>query len=189
MKPLTRLLGRLLHDVHAGERYLSVNHPALKNLPETITLRSEWFEPGASIPLEAAGNGVGANVSPPLSWEGAPKHTRGYLLVIQDPDAPLPRPFVHLIALGIRPEHRSLDKNELAENGSAAPYGRNTSGRRGYQGPRALPAHGPHRYVFHLMALSEPSVLGRSGNLNAVLEANVAKVIAHGVLIGTFEQK
>jgi Raf kinase inhibitor-like YbhB/YbcL family protein len=186
--PLARLIGWFLRGVRAGDEHLSVNHPGLRDLPQTITLRSEWFAHGASIPPKAAGRRVGENISPPLTWEGVPKEARGYLLVIQDPDAPLPRPFVHLVALGIAPEQRALAQNELAENGAAAPYGRNTFGGRGYQGPRALPGHGPHRYVFHLMALSQPPQL-ETGGLGAILKANVSKVVAHGVLVGTFEQK
>lgn len=186
---IARLAGRLLRGVHAGDTHLSVHHPRLKGVPQTIQLRSAWFAAGGAIPGHAAGQGVGANVSPPLEWTGAPDETRGYLLILQDPDVPLRRPFVHLIALGIPATRRFVAAGELAEDGPFAPFGRNTAGRRGYQGPRALPAHGPHRYVFHLLALRVPPVITTSNRLDAILAANMAHVIAHGTLVGTFEQK
>jgi Raf kinase inhibitor-like YbhB/YbcL family protein len=185
---IARFLGGLLAGVRAGDSHLTVHHPALKNLPQTLVLRSHWFAPGEPIPLKAAGQGLGDNISPPLEWSGVPPESKGYLLVIQDPDAPLPRPFVHLIALGIPAERRAVEPGELAAGGSGAPYGRNTFGPGGYRGPRAVPGHGPHRYVFHLMALSEPPLRGASEKLEDILAANAANITAHGVLVGTFEQ-
>ncbi len=53
------------------------------------------------MPVRSAGRGVGDNVSPQLSWDGAPGDTQDLVLIVEDPSAPLPRPFVHAVVTGI----------------------------------------------------------------------------------------
>ena len=96
-----RWLGRLLNRVRAGDRHSAWNHTGLCGVPEVIALRSDWFEDGKPMPLRSAGIGVGDNISPPLDWNGVPDGTIELALILEDPDAPLPRPFLHLIAYGI----------------------------------------------------------------------------------------
>jgi len=46
----------------------------------------------------------GREVSPPLSWSAAPEGTAELLLVMEDPDAPMGKPFVHCVAgAGVSP--------------------------------------------------------------------------------------
>jgi Raf kinase inhibitor-like YbhB/YbcL family protein len=178
-------LGRLLKGVHAGESGLLWSKvPA----PETLVLTSPAFTSGGRIALEFAGKGVGDNVSPPLAWRGVPVHTAELVLVIEDPDAPLPWPFVHLSAYGILPTLTQLQRGELNTPGRAL-FGRNTNGSMGYTGPRALPAHGVHRYYFQLFALSSPSGLVGGARLSAVTERLQRDAIARGRLLGLFERE
>ncbi len=44
------------------------------------------------MPRRCAGAGVGDNVFPAIRWTGVPSVAVGLGLVIQNPDAPLPRP-------------------------------------------------------------------------------------------------
>jgi len=60
------------------------------------------------MPVRCAGRGVGDNVSPQLSWDGAPEDTQELVLIIEDPSAPLPRPFVHAVVTGIPASMKSL---------------------------------------------------------------------------------
>src|SRR4051812_41288959 len=87
-----RVLGRLLRGIHAGEKHLAWNDPAVRGAPASIVLTSPSFEAGSCIPKRHAGKGVGENVSPPLSWSGVPPHAAELLVIVEDPDAPLPRP-------------------------------------------------------------------------------------------------
>jgi phosphatidylethanolamine-binding protein (PEBP) family uncharacterized protein len=63
-----------------------------------MTLTSTDVKPGAKIVDEQAFNGwdcTGKNVSPALSWSGAPKGTKSFAVSIYDPDAPTGSGFWH----------------------------------------------------------------------------------------------
>ena len=54
-------------------------------------LTSPDIKPGATIADEQVFNGFGCsgkNISPALQWSGAPKGTKGFALLVHDPDAP-----------------------------------------------------------------------------------------------------
>jgi hypothetical protein len=108
-------VGHLLRRVRAGEQGLLWNSEAGKDAPASIELVSDAFDSGASIPHRHAGDGVGDNVSPPLAWRNIPHDTAELALVIEDADAPLPRPFVHTVVTAIPPEVTRLAEGALVE--------------------------------------------------------------------------
>lgn len=183
------IVGRLLRGVRAGERHLSWNHPAMRGVPETLVLQSASFAAGGSLPQRCAGQGVGDNVSPALAWSGVPAGTQELLLTFEDEGAPLPRPVVHLVVLGIDPSHPGFGEGALA-NGLVAParFGIGSFGRLGYAGPRPVPGHGPHRYVFQLFALGRKLDFDRPPKRAAILERATGSVLARGRLVGLFER-
>lgn len=186
---LSRILGTVLKGVHAGEARLAWNHPAAA-APQLLTLSSASFPKEGVIPRRYAGRGAGENCSPALAWSRPPEGTRELVLIMEDPDAPLRRPFVHLIAHGIAPQASGLPEGALEPSAAGTPvFGRNTFGGVGYQGPRALPGHGPHRYVFQIFALNRPLALHQPARLGDLLAAMQGSVIARGRLDGFFEQK
>jgi phosphatidylethanolamine-binding protein (PEBP) family uncharacterized protein len=156
------MLGRLLRNVRAGDRHLLWNDPSVRHAPDSIVLSSTAFAAGASIPA------LGRHLSPPLEWSHIPPETAELLLVVEDPDSPLPRPSVHLVERGISPTLTGLAEGALAA----------------YKGPRPPPGHGPHRYVFQLLALRTP--IGTRGNVRGALAGNV---LARGRLDGIFERR
>jgi Raf kinase inhibitor-like YbhB/YbcL family protein len=187
---LSRSLGRLLRGVHAGETHLAWNQAATARAPDSITLTTDAFPAGGTIPVRHAGRGVGDNISPALRWSNPPAGTAEWVLIMQDPDAPLPQPFVHLIAYDISAEVTELPEGALSTSSGRARVGRNTFGSSGYAGPRALPGHGPHRYVFQLFALDR--CLGgftKPPSLKTLLKAMQGSVVARARLDGLFEQK
>lgn len=184
-----RALGFLLKGRRAGEAKLAWNHRAVSSAPVNMSLTSDWFEDGGLMPERAAGPGVGANRLPPLRWSAPPAGTREVALIIEDPDAPLPRPVVHLVLLGLTPELRALAPGDL--NGPApggGRYGRGTFGSAGYSGPRPLPGHGPHRYIFQLLALDRLANKQGELELAAWLEAICGHVIGRARLTGVYQQ-
>jgi phosphatidylethanolamine-binding protein (PEBP) family uncharacterized protein len=133
----------MLRGVRAGERGLLWNSEAGRDAPGSIELVSEAFDSGASIPRRHAGDGVGENLSPPLAWRNIPHDTAELALVIEDADAPLPRPFVHTVVTAIPPQVSRLSEGALAE-GTQHPgvFGKGSFGGRGYRGPTPVPDHG-----------------------------------------------
>jgi Raf kinase inhibitor-like YbhB/YbcL family protein len=186
---LTQVLGYLLRGVHAGETHLAWNEAATARAPASITLRTDAFPAGGLIPVRYAGRGVGDNISPGLRWSPTPAGTAEWVLIMQDPDAPLPRPFVHLIAYGISAETTELEEGALSAPCSRVRAGRNTFGRSAYAGARALPGHGLHRYVFQLFALDRCLSFTKPPHLRALLQAMQGSVVARARLDGFFERK
>ncbi|MBU3064964.1 YbhB/YbcL family Raf kinase inhibitor-like protein [Nocardia sp. NEAU-G5] len=189
------VIGRLLRPVRAGIGKTAWHHPATAAAPETITVTSNAFADGAPIPRRYAGAGVGDNIAPPLAWSGAPEAAAELVLIVEDPDVPLPRPIVHALLTGIDPGIGELREGamNLPAPGSpseplAAHIGVGSFKRRGYAGPRPIPGHGPHRYIFQLFALDTPSGLADEATLPRTLTAMDGHVIARGRLTGTYQR-
>ncbi|MBB6249960.1 YbhB/YbcL family Raf kinase inhibitor-like protein [Nitrospirillum iridis] len=188
--PRRHWLGRLLRGLRAGDGRLVINHALVMDAPATLRLSSPAFTDGARMPRRHAGGGVGDNLSPALTWTGVPAGTAALALVMQDPDAPLPRPATHLLATGIATSRKSFEEGELCPQvGNGLTLGRGLFGRVGYAGPRPVRGHGPHRYVFQLLALEHPLALPELPSLGDLLAALTPQtVLAWGALTGTYER-
>jgi Raf kinase inhibitor-like YbhB/YbcL family protein len=186
---IARALGRLLKGRHAGEEKLIWNHSTIAHAPASIRLSSSAFAHDGPIPLRYAGAGVGENISPPLRWSNIPESAVELALVMEDPDAPLPKPFVHLIAAGVSSALTGLEEGALSAALAGLLLGSGTFGKVGYSGPRALPAHGPHRYVFQIFAVNGKLSFPRTLTRKTLLEACHGKVIGRGCLVGFFERE
>lgn len=178
---------KLLRKIRAGESKLAWNHAATASAPESVMLSSTAFENETGIPQRYAGKGVGENVSPALSWTGVPDGTAELVLIMEDPDAPTPSPFVHCVAT-IQPNTDSLDEGALATSQSGVTLGKASFGQVGYLGPAPIPGHGPHHYVFQLFALDAPSGLEAKATKKGLLEAMQGHVIGRGRLVGIYER-
>jgi Raf kinase inhibitor-like YbhB/YbcL family protein len=101
----------------------------------------------------------GADVSPHLSWSGAPEGTQSYAVTVYDPDAPTASGFWHWAAFNI-----PADVTELAANASAdgMPDGtvqlKNDGGTVGYIGAAPPPGHGRHHYYTVVHAVDVASL-------------------------------
>ncbi len=185
----SRWLGRLLRGVHAGESHGVSNHSSLRLASLSITVNSDWFDHGAAMPERTAGRGVGSNISPPLSWSGLPTKTAEVAIIVEDPDAPLPRPFIHLIAYGVAPELAFMPEDFLSASSQQLRLGRNTTGAMGYMGPRPVPGHGLHRYHFHVLALDRRAEFASPPKLKPFLSQIAGSVVARGILTGVYERQ
>src|SRR5215469_12910977 len=81
---------------------LTITGPAQAHLiPEKLQakeqsmfqLKSNAFQPDGNIP--SLYSCEGENVSPELTWSGAPQGTKSFALVLHDPDAPHPGGYTH----------------------------------------------------------------------------------------------
>jgi len=188
---MRRFVGTLLRGVRAGEKHLAYNDPAAANAPLSLVISSSSFEFGGTIPRKHAGPGEGENISPELSWMGVPPETAELVLIVEDPDAPLPRPFVHALATGIPPGTLTLAEGRLSETntpGDGLSMGKNTFGKTTYGGPRPVPGHGPHTYVFQLFAIDKHLAFEGVPSRADVLRQMEGAVIARGRIEGTYER-
>lgn len=183
-----RTIGRLLRSVRAGDRHLAWSDPRLRTISGGIDLISPAFGDGAPMPRRYAGSGVGDNISPPLGWSHVPPGTAELVLIMQDPDAPLPRPVTHLIAR-IPPDRDRVAEGALSPGKDAdIRFGRGSFRRIGYAGPRPVSGHGPHRYIFQIFALTEPLTGATVPDLSATLAGIAKSACARGQLTGMFER-
>ncbi|MGQ4512880.1 YbhB/YbcL family Raf kinase inhibitor-like protein [Streptomyces sp. DW26H14] len=186
------LLGRLLNKRRAGDAHTAWNLPNLRG-PEVLSLTSDRFGDGGTMPLEHCARNIGGDdTSPHLAWTRPPGGTVQLLLVVEDIDVPLSRPAVHCTAL-IDPSSGPLAPGALSGRQPAAGVRvlRSTIGR-GYHGPAPIKGHGPHRYVFQLFALGasvdDTATPVDRARPRAVLSAVTAPVLGRARLTGVFER-
>ena len=183
------VLGRLFRRVRAGAHRSPLAGSAYA-APESITVTSPAFADGDAMPRSSAGKGsgkgLGDNTSPPLRWEGLPTETRQLVLIIDDVDVPLPRPLLHTVTV-LDPTLDGVAAGRLQPGTTGMRFIRADLGNRGYAGPRPIPGHGAHLYRFHVLALDEP-IPDTVTTAKALLAAMSGRVLARGVLTGTYER-
>ena len=155
----------------------------------SLSLSSNAFKDGGALPVRLTADGAG--LSPPLHWSELPPGTASLALLVEDADAPFPRPLVHLVLHGLSPELGGLLEGavpmRMAESRNFI-AGRNSFARRGWLPPSPVPGHGPHRYVAQLFALSAPLQFQRVPGRGALRIAMRSLLLGHGRLVGTYER-
>jgi Raf kinase inhibitor-like YbhB/YbcL family protein len=144
-----------------------------------LRLRSPAFEHHKPIPPRHTGDGE--DVSPALEWSGVPDGTRGFAVVMHDPDAPLLDGFTHWVTYGIPGEAHGLP-----EGRGGRVTGLNSFGNASYNGPAPPPGHGVHHYYFWVYALDEDLVLPANLDRRALFAQIEDHVIEQARLVGTY---
>lgn len=180
------LLGKLLKNRRAGETGLAWHAPHLAGA-ETLAVTSPDFQHEETLPVVHAGRKLGGqDTSPALSWTAVPAGTTQLLLVVEDPDAPTPKPFNHGVFL-IDPTVTGLARGALDGQNPASGVRALRSGKgRGYLGPAPIRSHGPHRYAFQLFALAKPITATPEAPPREVLAA-AGEVLARGRIDGFYD--
>jgi len=150
-----------------------------------FTLRSPAFADNGPIPVRYTGRGE--NISPALSWYNPPPATQGFVLILDDPDAP-GGAFTHWVIYNLPKDANALP--EAVGRAEMLPSGgrqaRNSFGKIGYDGPMPPPGK-VHHYVFTLYALD--NVLDAAApTKNAVMSVLANHTLAKTVLTGTYQQ-
>lgn len=183
-------LGALMRNVRAGHSKLVIVQPDVVTTDARIDLSSPAFAAGARLPVRFTADGPG--VSPPLVWGEAPAGTASLALIVEDPDAPALSPLVHAIVWQLPADERRLEEGAIARDGDGAAdgrdVGRNSYFTEGWLPPDPPTGHGPHDYVFQLFALSETPDIGRNPGRAAIVKAMAGKVLAAGLLVGTYSR-
>jgi Raf kinase inhibitor-like YbhB/YbcL family protein len=150
----------------------------------SFSIKTAAFSEGGSIPKRYTCDGT--DLSPELTWSGAPTGTQSFALIADDPDAPAGT-WTHWIIWDI-PSHATalpegVPKNETLSDG--ARQGKNDFKRIGYNGPCPPPGK-PHRYYFKLYALGAKLDLKSSATRQEFERAMGSHVLAHAEVMGKY---
>lgn len=126
-----------------------------------FTLSSADIKPNGEIANHFVYQGFGChgdNVSPQLSWHGAPQGTQSFALLVHDPDAPTGGAgWWHWIVYNIPATATAIAQGAGTTDGAALPKGamqaKTDFGQSGWGGPCPPQGHGKHHYHFTLHAL------------------------------------
>jgi Raf kinase inhibitor-like YbhB/YbcL family protein len=147
-----------------------------------FSLTSTDFADGEPIPAKFSCDGV--NVSPALSWSGAPDGTAAFALIVDDPNA---RGFIHWVLADMTGSATGALPEAVSASPDAPVQGRNDFGAIGYGGP-CPPAGSDHRYRFTLIALDRPLGLLGTPSADEVRAAADGHVLAEATLTGTYRR-
>jgi Raf kinase inhibitor-like YbhB/YbcL family protein len=123
-----------------------------------MSLKSTTFQDGQMMPRKVANknpqnpNCVGDNVSPELSWSGAPAGIKSYALTMVDPEGRGGLGVFHWVAYGIPPNVTGFAEGETSKESPKYVGGKSTQGVGFYSGPCTPPNVQPHHYTFVLIA-------------------------------------
>jgi Raf kinase inhibitor-like YbhB/YbcL family protein len=173
----------------AGDERLAWFKPGLSAAPELL-VRSDAFENMSSIPAKYSADGQA--ISPPLSWSTIVSGAGSLALVVEDPDAPTPNPFVHWLLYNIPADLRGLPEDvrheEIAAAARGAMQGKNSALKIGWTGMAPSKGDSAHHYHFQLFALDRRLDLAPGAGRTALFEAMSGHVIGRGALIGTYQR-
>jgi Raf kinase inhibitor-like YbhB/YbcL family protein len=189
LEKIPHWLGAALSNVRAGHEKLVIARIDLDSAT-SLNLSSSAFAAGDRLPPRFTADGEG--VSPPLVWSNVPEGTASLALIVEDPDAPTPRPMVHAIVVDIDTHLNSLSEGAIAADGERSAdkdVGKNSRFAEGWLPPDPPTGHGSHDYVFQLFALGasqeeDTSSPGRSDFVDHLR----GRVLATGALVGTYSR-
>ncbi|MFE5813148.1 YbhB/YbcL family Raf kinase inhibitor-like protein [Streptomyces sp. NPDC056479] len=134
----------------------------------------------------------GKDVSPQLSWSGAPEGTKSYAVTVYDPDAPTGSGFWHWAVADIPAGVTELPEGAGDDTGSGLPEGAfqlpNDARAARFIGAAPPAGHGPHRYLVVVHALDIESIGVADDATPAVLGFTMAgHILGRAVLTATAE--
>ncbi len=159
-----------------------------------MTLTTSAFADGGAIPTKHAQ--AGRDVSPALSWSGAPDSTRTFVLIVHDADAAIgdgTDDLLHWMVWNIPGTATSLPEG-IPQGAQSANGMRQISGTGPYYRGPAAPSSGPaHHYLFELYALDaivNVSAVGMAvpATRAAVIAAMATHIRGKGVLAGLYRR-
>jgi hypothetical protein len=162
---------------------------ATQEVGMALTIGSSSFANQGEIPKKHTCEGQ--DLSPALSWSGAPAGTKSLVLIVDDPDAPDPKApkmtWVHWVLYDLPAQSTGLPegvRKDALPKGSREGF--NDWKKAAYGGP--CPPVGRHRYFFKLYALDV--VLGALDHPSKadVERAMKGHVLAQATLVGTYEK-
>jgi Raf kinase inhibitor-like YbhB/YbcL family protein len=149
-----------------------------------FAISSAAFPNGGDIPKKFTCDG--ADVSPELSWIEPPSGTRSFVLIADDPDAPVGT-WTHWVLFDLPATATSLAEgvNKIDELPGGERQGRNDFRKIGYNGPCPPPGK-PHRYFFKIYALKAKLDLKPGASRQEVEQGMKSLVLAQAEWMGKY---
>ncbi len=153
---------------------------------EKMKFYSKSFSNGEYIPQKFTCKGE--DISPQLIWEDPPSQVKSFVIIVDDPDAPLGT-WVHWVIYNIPAYIRSLPEGvaQIPKLENGAVQGKNDFNNYGYGGPCPPPGK-PHRYFFKLYAIDTTLNLSPGATKDQVIEAMKNHVIEKTEFFGLFKR-
>lgn len=158
-----------------------------------VVVESPTIKAGETIPRDHTADGK--NLSPALTWSKLPAATKQIAVICDDPDVPMPQPFVHWVIYKIPAAAKGLPEGLAMDATLTAPpelagaiQGISGFRRAGYRGP-APPPGKPHHYHFTVFALDAELDLQPGLNKAGLLEAMKGHILGQGELVAIYERK
>ncbi len=153
-----------------------------------FVLQSSAFSNNGDIPeIYTCDKGEKDDISPPLRWSGAPKGTKSFVLICEDPDA-VGKVWVHWIVFNLPASVHDLPAKANIKSLKGI-EGTNSwgPGHTEYGGP--CPPVQKHSYIFTLYALDVSKLASRSkANRDDVMRAMRGHILGKAVLVGKYER-
>ena len=163
---------------------------------QAFQLSSSDMKPGEPMPNRYVFSGMGCkgeNLSPELSWSGAPEGTKSFALMVHDPDANTGGAGIwHWVVINIPATTQSLPAGASTADGAKMPAGSRQvaddymgmTGSPAWGGPCPPKGQNAHRYNFTVyalkvdkLALPSAATASQAGflvNLNAIGKAQLS---------------
>ncbi len=185
-----RKVGQMLRQVRPGLAALATSKLGLPTGGLMIT--SPAFADGGTIPDRYTQDGE--SLFPPLEWNNVPDGTMSLALIVEDADAPFPRPLVHAVLHSIPPGLSGIPEGGVAmRQVRSSPLGfkagRNSVARPGWMAPSPIPGHGPHRYAFQLFAVDTVPSFSSPPGRGTLLRAIRPNLLAAARVVGVYQRR
>ncbi|KIW30511.1 uncharacterized protein PV07_06252 [Cladophialophora immunda] len=208
---LEYFLARLLYSQKGRDAKLLTRSAVFAGAPQNVQITSPTLG-GSPARLATEHSQFGSSRFPDLAWSLDGDAAKGggdvkeWLLICEDPDAPLPLVPNHGLYYAIPATKTSVGPEDFAVDSSkpASPdepeakwlaggfrLGKNLRGTL-YSGPRPPVGHGEHRYFFQVVALKDSldtKKMKPVATRDDVLREMQGKICGWGEWIGIFEQK
>lgn len=160
--------------------------------PVVIHVRSDAFDDRREISEEYSAYHQG--IAPPVGWSGVPESARSVVLMVEDPDASKPKPFVHWLVYDVPSAvvdglPQGVAPGPTVEGITLARQGQNSSGSVGYFGPKPPKNDPDHHYHFQVFALNTFLNLPAGATRAQLLRAMNGHVVGKGELVGTYRER
>jgi Raf kinase inhibitor-like YbhB/YbcL family protein len=157
----------------------------------SFTVTSTDVTDGEQLPTSAVHDSAGGeNISPQLSWSGAPEGTRSYVVSCFDPDAPIPGGFWHWVAVNLPASATELPAGAGGDDGSLPGNGfhvKNDFGTWAFGGAAPPPGDQNHRYFFVVHAVDVDALEVDENASAAVVSFNLAfHTLARAIVTPTY---